>query len=422
MRRIAIAIAISALLFPLGPAAAQSKLGSVLDVLSGVLGNDQRLRGHVVHLRDTTLIVRADDGQTYMVDATAVEAATRTSLTPGQPVTIVGKPGPKSYLLVASDVRREDRGQAAKSFKKLHGVVQSATASTVTIRTDEGRLVSLDATQIKGQQPQVKSGDAMTAIYEEGAQRKLIARWLEPDQSTAAAPADAGEPVRFHGYVVNVTDTALVVRADDGWTHVVDLSQLSADARRFELGEGVTISAAASYKLLTASAIQHDKSDPARKGQAASKRFQTMHGAVQSVSGSTVTFRTDAGRLMPVDVSQIKGNVPTPKVNEPITLVYEPGARGKLTALWMQPDAVQPSAAVSPARDARERLRGQVDSIDGSKFWLKTDDDRWFLVDTAQVDSATRGSLRTGRQVVVVGKLTDANSNQLMADRIRVVD
>jgi hypothetical protein len=356
-----------------------------------------------------------------MVDATAVSATARASLTPGQPVTIVGKPGPKSYLLVASDVRRDGGGQAAKSLKKLHGVVQSANASTVTLRTDEGRLLSLDAAQIKGQQPQIKSGDAATVVYEEGAQRKLIARWFEADQSpTVAAPADAGDPVRFHGYVVNAAETALVVRADDGWTHVVDLSQLSADARRFELGEGVTISATASDKLLVASAIQHDKSDPARKGQATSKRFQTMHGTVQSLSGSTLSFRSDEGRLMPVDVSQIKGNVPKPNVNEPITLVYEPGMRGKLTAIWMQPDAAQPSAALGPA--ARERFRGQVDSIDGSKFWLRTDDDRWFLVDAAQVDAATRANLRAGRQVVVIGKLADAKSNQLMADRIRVVD
>jgi preprotein translocase subunit YajC len=418
----AMAIAIGALLFPLGPAAAkEDKLGSVLDVLSSVLSNEQRMRGHIVHVRDATLIVRADDGQTYMVDATAVEATTRASMTPGQPVTIVAKPGSKPYVLVASEVRRDDRAQAARSFKKLHGVVQAANASTVTVRTDEGRLLSLDAAQIKGQQPQVKSGDSTTVVYEEGAQRKLVARWFEPDQSrTAAAPADAGEPVSFHGYVVNVADTALVVRADDGWTHVVDLSQLSADARRFELGEGVTISAAASDKLLTASAIRHDKTDPAQKGQAASKRFQTMHGTVQSISGSTLSFRTDAGQLMPVDVSQIKGNVPKPKVNEPITLVYEPGARGKLTAVWMQPDATQPSAAVGSA--ARERLRGQVDSVDGSKFWLRTDDDRWFLVDAAQVDSASRVNLRAGRQVVVVGKLTDAKSNQLMADRIRLLD
>ena len=40
MRRMAIAIAISALLLPLSPAdAKEDKFGSVLDVLSGVLGN-----------------------------------------------------------------------------------------------------------------------------------------------------------------------------------------------------------------------------------------------------------------------------------------------------------------------------------------------------------------------------------------------
>ena len=41
-------------------------------------------------------------------------------------MTIVAKPGSKAYVLVASDVRRDDRAQAARPFKKLHGVVQAA--------------------------------------------------------------------------------------------------------------------------------------------------------------------------------------------------------------------------------------------------------------------------------------------------------
>jgi hypothetical protein len=139
---------------------------------------------------------------------------------------------------------------------------------------------------------------------------------------------------------------------------------------------------------------------------------------VQSVGGSTMTFRTDDGRLVPVDLSQMKGHVPKPRGGDPVTLVYEAGARGKVAAMWIQADPVQPAAAVPSARF--ERLHGQVDSIDGSKFWLKTDDDRWFLVDAAQVDAATRNSVRAGRGVTVVGKVTDAATNLLSADWIRI--
>jgi hypothetical protein len=106
------------------------------------------------------------------------------------------------------------------------------------------------------------------------------------------------------------------------------------------------------------------------------------------------------------------------KTGDPVTLVYEAGAKGKLAALWLQPDQVQPAAAVGSTH--RERLRGQIDSIDGAKFWLKTDDDRWFLVDTAQLDPAVRKNVQPGRQVSVVGRLTDPKSNQLIADRMRV--
>jgi hypothetical protein len=420
MRRLAMLIAISTALCATGPAAAKEEgFGSkVFDALSGVLGSrDQRLQGHIVHLRDSTVIVRADDGQTYVVDATSLSANVRESLTLGQPVMVVGKPGAKSYTLIASDIRRDERSQAAKTFKTVHGVVQSANASSVTFRTDQGRLLSVDVAQIKGQQLQLKAGDAMTLVYEEGAQRKVLPRWVELDQATTAAATDTADQVRFHGHVLNVTDTALVLRADDGWTHVVDLSRLGTEARRFELGEGVTLTAAPTDNVLIASEVLRDRSDPARKGQA-SKRFQTLHGTVQSVSGSTLTFRTDQGRLMPVDLSQIKGHVPNTKANEPITLVYETGARGKVAALWIQPDAVQPAAAVPSAR--LERLRGQVDSIDGSKFWLKTDDDRWFLVDAAQVDAASRNGVRVGKSVTVVGRITDASANFLNAERIRI--
>jgi hypothetical protein len=421
MRRIVILIAISILLLPAGQVMAKEDgLSKVLDIFSDILTKQQRLHGHVVNLRDTTVVFRADDGQTYLVDATEVAPQVRESLTLGQPITVVGRPGPKSFLLIASEIRGDERGQALRPLKKLHGVVQSANGSSVTFRTDEGRLLSVDASQIKGQQPRVTPGDPVTLVYEEGAQRKLLARWFEPDEpSTATASADITEQVRFHGYVVHFVDTALIVRADDGWTHVIDLAQLHANARKLELGEGVTITATAKDSILTATDLLRDRSDPARRGQASSKRFQTLHGTMQSMSGSTMTFRSDEGRLMPVDVSQIKGQLPKAKVNDPITLVYEPGARGKLMAMWFQPDPVQPAATVAPS-PRYERLHGYVDSVDGSQFWLRTDDDRWVLVDTAQVDAATRRSVQPGRTVTVGGRLSDPTSNQFAANWIRM--
>lgn len=419
MLRLAILIAISSVLFSSGPAAAQQGgFGSkVLDALSDVLGGrDQRLNGHIVHLRpDATVIVRADDGQNYVIDTNSLGANVRESLTLGQPVTVVGKPGATSHTIIASDLRRDDRSQALRTFKKVHGVVQSANVSDVTFRTDEGRLLSVDLAPITGQQLQLRSGDAMTLVYEEGAERRILPRWVELDRSTTTAATDAADQVRLHGHVLNVSDAAVVLRADDGWTHVVDLSRLGAEARRFELGEGVTLTATPTDNALIAREVLRDRSDPARTGQTA-KHFQTVHGTVQSVSGSTLTFRTDQGRLMPVDLSQMKGYVPSPRLNEPITLVYEAGASGKVAAMWIQPDPVQPAAAVPPAR--YERLRGQVDTIDGSKFWLKTDDDRWFLVDTAQIDVASRNGVRVGRSVTVVGKIAEANANLLNAERI----
>jgi hypothetical protein len=295
-------------------------------------------------------------------------------------------------------------------------VVQSVSGPNVTFRTDEGRFLSVDTAQIKGQQLQVTGGDSMTLVYEDTAQRKVLARWLEPDQATAAV-VDPSEQVRFHGNVLNVTDTALVLRADDGWTHIVDMSRLPADARRLELGEGVTLTATPSDNVLIASQVLRDRSDPARKSQAA-KRLQTLHGTVQSIGGATLTFRTDEGRLIPVDLSQMKGHMAKPKAGDPATIVYEAGARGKVAAMWIQPDPVQPAAAVPSARF--ERLHGQVDSIDGSRFWLKTDDDRWFLVDAAQLDASTRSAVRAGRGLTVVGKVTDATSNLLSAEWIRM--
>ena len=84
-------------LAPASPALAQSSLGDVLgDILSGRQGGGYRSwHGHLVQAKGTTMIFRAwDDGQTYAVDMSAINAQTWHRIALGQPMTLAAKPGP----------------------------------------------------------------------------------------------------------------------------------------------------------------------------------------------------------------------------------------------------------------------------------------------------------------------------------------
>jgi hypothetical protein len=134
--------------------------------------------------------------------------------------------------------------------------------------------------------------------------------------------------------------------------------------------------------------------------------WKHVHGHVQSVDGTKMTFHADDGRILDVDMSDVTPSVRrvlTP--NERVTLVGFPGARSNVFhARFIQQDnAGRARARVDETTS--QRIHGIVQSIRGNTLTLKADDGRILTVNTADVSPSVRRALRVGQGVEVVGRL-----------------
>ena len=135
--------------------------------------------------------------------------------------------------------------------------------------------------------------------------------------------------------------------------------------------------------------------------------------------GSQFRFRTTDGTTLWADGSQMPGRAAA-RVNDQGTLTYELGPRQQVTALWLERQETQPSAAVSPravSPGEYQRIYGYVQSVGSSTMSFKADDGRILTVDTSQVDAQVRSTVRQGDLVSVVGKTT-ARADQFVAEVI----
>lgn len=162
----------------------------------------------------------------------------------------------------------------------------------------------------------------------------------------------------------------------------------------------------------------------APSGTGGTRDWQRVHGKVQSVSGNTVTVKTDDGRTLNVDAARVSGEVRgalTP--DEGVTLIGFAGSDAtKFRARYIQQDSSDPShggtaAAQPPASStaspsalpgavdekAWQRIHGTVNSLSGTTLTLKADDGRNLNVDVKEVGEGIRQSLTTGEKVTVIG-------------------
>jgi preprotein translocase subunit YajC len=232
--------------------------------------------------------------------------------------------------------------------------------------------------------------------------------------------AIAQEWQRIHGKVQSVSGNTVTVKADDGRTVTVDASQVDAGIRgALTAGEGVTLIGfkGSDANKFTARYIQQDSSDPSRGGTivgqtpppADGKGWQRVHAKVQSVSGNTVTARTDDGRTLTVDASRVSAEIRNAlKTGAGVTLVGFAGQQPtQFTAHYIEQDG---SAAQSPsasptgvAQKPPQRIHGTVQSVSGTTLSMKADDGRELNVDMKDVGPGIRQSLRTGDKVLVTG-------------------
>lgn len=213
----------------------------------------------------------------------------------------------------------------------------------------------------------------------------------------------------------------MIFRAEDGQIYAVDMSALNTQTwHPIELGQAVTLAAkpGREQNALIAARLQADPADRST-GRAPKNPFVSAQGTVEAVRDSQFRFRTTDGKVLWADASQMPGRAAA-RVNDQGTLTYELGPRHEVTALWLERQEPQPSAAVIPrgvSPGEYQRIYGYIQSVGWSTMSFKADDGRTLTVDTRQVDRQVRSTVRQGDLVSVVGKTT-ARADQFVAEVI----
>jgi RNase P/RNase MRP subunit p29 len=263
---------------------------------------------------------------------------------------------------------------AAQQSQKVHGSVVSVQGNTMTFKADDGRTLTVDISKVNpAVQKALMPNEKATLMGTPGSQpNQFTAQFIQQDSSNPSrggtvvgqTPAPAAQQWQdVHGSIVSVQGSTMTFKADDGRTLTVDATALSPQVRQaLKANEGATLVgfAGSQPNQFTAQFVQQDSSDPSRGGTVAGqpstatdKTWQRVHGTVGTVSGNTLSLKTDDGQTVNVDVAQvdagIRGNV---KTGDPVTVIgfYRLDAqknvdKKQLDARFIQKDS---GAAASP--------------------------------------------------------------------------
>jgi hypothetical protein len=177
-------------------------------VLAGVATaqTSQNVHGTVQSVSGTTLTVKADDGRVLTVDMKAVGQAIQQALTPGMGVTITGSAGASANQMTAQYIQQDSsdpsRGgtvagqpasgtaaQPSGDWQKVHGTVQSVSGTTLTVKADDGRVLTVDMAAVgENIQKAMAQGMGVTIAGSPGASaNQFTAQFIQQDSS-------AGQP------------------------------------------------------------------------------------------------------------------------------------------------------------------------------------------------------------------------------------
>jgi len=197
-----------------------------------------------------------------------------------------------AYAAGAPPVPTAAAPQTQGGWQRLHGTVVSTSGSTMQLKTDDGRTLSVDMSKVGASvQKALTANEGVTLIGQAGAQpNQFSAQYIQQDASdparggkvvgktpaaaapapSAAQPSAAAKPAddkswqRIHGTVASNSGTTLTLKTPDGQTLNVDTSKVDAGVRsKVAAGEGVTVIGhyrAADKKNLDAQFIQKDSS------------------------------------------------------------------------------------------------------------------------------------------------------------------
>ena len=166
----------------------------------------QNVHGTVQSVQGSQLTLKADDGHVLTVDMSAVGQNIQQALTPGMGVTITGSTGASANQMTAQYIQQDSsdpsRGggvvgqpaagptQPSGDWQKVHGTVQSVSGTTLMMKADDGRELTVDMSAV-GQniQQALQQGMGVTlAGFAGAAANQFTAQFIQQD-SSAGAPA-----------------------------------------------------------------------------------------------------------------------------------------------------------------------------------------------------------------------------------------
>jgi hypothetical protein len=156
--------------------------------------------------------------------------------------------------------------------------------------------------------------------------------------------------------------------------------------------------------------------------------WERVHGHVETLQGSVMTFRADDGQLWTVDLTSVSAPIRQAlKQGEGATVIGSTSGPSKeFRAQYVQQDSSDPkhggkivgAPAASPSTAAEDkswqRIPGQVQSVQGSQLTLKADDGRTISVNMKDVDAGVQKAIKTGERVTVIGHYS-GNQNTVAA-------
>lgn len=179
-------------------------------------------------------------------------------------------------------------GAPASGWQNIHGQVQTVSGPNLTLKSDDGRTLTVDMAKVGTNiQQALKPGAGVTVTgYQWSGPNAFRAEYIQQDSSAgvqpaastpAPAPAASAGPVdekawqRIHGKVESVTGPTLRLKADDGRSITVDMNAVDpAVQKALTPGAGVTV--AGQFKgdqnNVTAQFIQQDSSAGAQPSAA----------------------------------------------------------------------------------------------------------------------------------------------------------
>lgn len=134
------------------------------------------VRGHVVVITDSDVIVQGEDGRTYTVNTTGMDSRQVRALEPGHAVGVATRGAGPNGVLIGSTINVNPA--ALKAFARLDGTVLAVSGSRVTFEGSDGNIVLVDLPPMVGRAPAVELNTPATLIYESGP-RGPIAVWIE---------------------------------------------------------------------------------------------------------------------------------------------------------------------------------------------------------------------------------------------------